>query len=337
MTTLTGSPANAPAAPRPRGRGLRLSGLAWLVWRQHRATFWTFLALTALGIAAIAYQRMGMMEYLERFNWPHPKADEDWQTGFMPYEGQFTRMGMAFVMLPVLLGVFVGAPLLAADLENGTAKLVTAQAVSRVRWLAMKLGMTALVVTVGTAALSLAFGWWWAPVKGEDTSFAWYEIYAFNSTGLVPVALSLLSIVGGVAIGMLLRRTLMAMVVTFGFVVAVQVVWSNLLVRLGTPARMTSEGFADDDRPVLPTAAYELDDSYVTGSGELLGWSTCVREPSEAAVAACQKKADLVGWSTEYLPISQMAGMQWLGAAILLALTAAVAAFILLWGRKRLV
>ena len=32
-----------------------------------------------------------------------------------------------------------------------------------------------------------------------------------------------------------------------------------------------------------------------------------------------------------------MPGMQWLGAGILFALTVAIAAFVLLWGRKRLV
>ncbi|MFI9581523.1 ABC transporter [Streptomyces sp. NPDC052236] len=339
MTTLTGSPANAPghapAAPTARGRGLRLSGATWLVWRQHRAAYCTLIAFTLLTIALIAYQRMGMLEYLDRYDWPHPKSEE-WQLGFQPYTSEFNRTGLALAAVPVLLGVFVGAPLLAADLENGTAKLVTSQAITRVRWLAMKLGITALVVTVGTTALSLAFNWWWAPIKGKETSFPWHEALAFNNTGPVPVALSLLSLVGGVAIGMLLRRTLMAMVVTLGFTVTVQFVWASFLIDLGNSARVASEGLAWESLPALPPGAYEMDRSYVTGSGELLGWSTCAREPSDAAMAACQQKADLFGWSTEYLPISQMTGMQWSGAAILLGMTAAIAAFILLWGRKRL-
>jgi hypothetical protein len=44
-----------------------------------------------------------------------------------------------------------------------------------------------------------------------------------------------------------------------------------------------------------------------------------------------------VGWSVDYLPMSQMSGMQWLGASILFALTAAVSAFLFIWGRKRIV
>ncbi|MFB8777714.1 hypothetical protein [Streptomyces broussonetiae] len=39
----------------------------------------------------------------------------------------------------------------------------------------------------------------------------------------------------------------------------------------------------------------------------------------------------------DYLPISQMTGMQWLGAGILLALTAVLTAGLFAWGRRRLV
>lgn len=44
-----------------------------------------------------------------------------------------------------------------------------------------------------------------------------------------------------------------------------------------------------------------------------------------------------MGCSVEYPPISQMGGMQRFGASALFALPAAVAVFVFLWGRKRLV
>jgi hypothetical protein len=70
-----------------------------------------------------------------------------------------------------------------------------------------------------------------------------------------------------------------------------------------------------------------MDQSYLTASGKLIGWSTCASEPTDETRAACLGAKQVVGWSVDYLPIAQMSSMQWLGAAILLALTTAITAF----------
>ncbi|MCX5265644.1 hypothetical protein [Streptomyces sp. NBC_00199] len=49
------------------------------------------------------------------------------------------------------------------------------------------------------------------------------------------------------------------------------------------------------------------------------------------------KKADIVGASIDYIPMTQMSGIQWLGVSVLFALTAGILAFLFIWGRKRLV
>jgi hypothetical protein len=334
-TGSTGGPAPAEAArPRTgRGRGLRLSGMNWLVWRQHRAAYWTLLASAAVTVAVVVYERQRMVTYLEVHGWPNLQSG--WEQGFdqAPLNMAARLLGYA----PVLIGVFLGAPLLAGDLESGTAKLVNAQSVSRVRWLATKLGVTALVVAVCTAAASVAFTWWWSPVKSSSYVLDWSDGLAFDSSGPVPVALTLITVVGGIAIGMLLRRTLLSMAVTFGFAVAVQMVWSHFRMALGDIVTVTTgDGVGDDAFPKLPDAAHVLDQSYLTASGDLIGYGSCA-EPTEKAANACLEKAQVVGWHVEYIPLSQMSAMQWLGASILLALTAGIAAFIILWGRKRLV
>jgi hypothetical protein len=209
--------------------------------------------------------------------------------------------------------------------------------VSRVRWLVTKLGMTALVVVVCATAVSAAFTWWWSPVKSTSYVLSWAEAGGFDNSGPVPVALTLLTVVGGVAIGMLLRRTLLAMVVTLGFAVALQVAWSYVRTSLGNVVTVTTHnGVGDNSSPRLPGNAYVLDESYLTASGDLIGWGSCA-EATEKAREACLDKAQVVGWSVDYIPFSQMSSMQWLGASILLALTAGIAAFVILRGRKRLV
>lgn len=316
----------------------RLSGMTWLVWRQHRTAFWTILAATALSVAWIVYQRGQLVDFLDGYGYPGKSLDEAGGK-LQQYNDAFSFVSTGLQAIPILLGVFLGAPLIAGDLENGTAKLVASQSMSRTRWLATKLALAGLVVVVSTGVMSAVFGWWWNPVKSEVTIMDWTSGAAFNTTGPVPVALTLFSVFGGVAIGVVLRRTLTAMVVTFGFTVVLQLVWGYFLLSLGNVVTVTTnKGVTGENvSPSLPHGAYEIDQSYVTGSGDLLGWSTCSGSQTGAARQVCLDKADVVGWAVQYLPMSQMNAMQWFGASILFALTAGVVAFLFFWGRKRLV
>ncbi|MFE6485457.1 ABC transporter [Streptomyces sp. NPDC057757] len=334
MSTLTST--RIPAGTEPVRRGPRLSGLNWLVWHQHRAAFWTLIALTVLAVGWMTYQRGQLTDQLESIaGWPHPKAD-DWD--MKVDSGWLTWTGAALGFIPVVVGVFLGAPLVAGDLENGTAKLVASQSVSRVRWLATKLGITALVVVPLTVVLSLVFDWWWQPVKDRPTVLDWTSGTGFDTTGPVPVALTLFTLVGGVAIGMLLRRTLLSMVVTLGFAVAVQLVWSYIRLDLADIVTVTTRNGVgnEDDFPRLPGSAYAVDQSYLTANGDLIGWGSCA-EATQKATDACLKDKQVIGWSVDYIPFSQMSSMQWFGASVLFALTAATTVFILFWGRRRLV
>jgi hypothetical protein len=317
----------------------RLSGMTWLVWRQHRAAFWTIIAATVLCAAWIVYQRGQMMNFLDAYGFPTKNLD-DAEKEFQPYLDAFHSVTTGLTAIPVILGVLLGAPLLAGDLENGTAKLIAAQSVSRNRWLATKLGLTGLVVVVATVTLSVVFAWWWNPIKLHSADIDWTTSDFFNTTGPAPVALTLLSVFGGVAIGVVLRRTLVAMVVTLGFTVALQTVWGHFAMSLGNIVTATSKPVSPGTVitfPEVPRTAYVADTSYVTGSGKLLDVSTCSDAPMEQGIELCMKKADIVGASVDYIPISQMGGMQWFGASILFALTAGVVAFLFIWGRKRLV
>ncbi|MDX2677314.1 ABC transporter permease subunit [Streptomyces soliscabiei] len=317
----------------------RLSGMTWLVWRQHRAAFWTMIAATVLGAAWMVYQRGQMMDFLSSYGFPAKKLDNA-EKEISPYIGAFNTVTTGLTAIPVMLGVLLGAPLLAGDLENGTAKLIAAQSVSRSRWLATKLALTGLVVTVTTVALSAVFAWWWSPIKTQNVDIDWTSREFFNTTGPAPVALSLLSVFGGVLIGVILRRTLVAMVVTLGFTVAVQAAWGYFKLSLGDIVTATTKPVSPGGIftfPEVPRTAYVADTSYVTGSGKLLDVSTCSDAPMDQGIELCMKKADIVGASIDYIPISQMSDMQWFGASILFALTAGIVAFLFFWGRKRLV
>lgn len=86
---------------------------------------------------------------------------------------QLAEMGL--MLLPVLIGVFLAAPLIAREMEAGTHKLVLSQSVGPLRWLAAKTAVPALVVLAATTVLSVVFAWMWAVVGDEVSGAYWYS------------------------------------------------------------------------------------------------------------------------------------------------------------------
>lgn len=339
MTTLTRDPARtAPAGPTRDNWIPRLSGPVWLVWRQHRAAFWTLVAVTLLGVLVMVHLRGQTVDFLAAQD-PASRRSGGLPPEFQTHVDRLFSIGSYLGYLPVLAGVFLGAPLIAGDLETGTAKLVTSQSVSRLRWLTMKLAVPAAMLALSAGVLTAVFTWWWSPVKGLSDGLIWTSF--FSVTGVVPVAYALLTFTVGAAAGLLLRRTLVSMVVTLGIVVAIGFVWDEVWRSLGNVMSVsTDKGVGPGAvRPELPTQAEQSGDGayFLTSSGDRLDWMTCLDQvENDRAHAACLESKHVIGWSIDYLPVSQMQSMQWLGAGIMLAVAAAVAAFVILRGRKRL-
>ncbi|MFC8231027.1 ABC transporter permease subunit [Streptomyces sp. NPDC057287] len=339
MTTLTRDPARkAPAGTARSGWRPRLGGPVWLVWRQHRAAFWTLIGVTLVGVLVMVHLRGQMMDYLATLD-PTSRRSDGLPPEFEAYTDPLFSIGSYLSYIPVLAGVLLGAPLISGDLETGTAKLATSQSVSRMRWLIVKLAVPAVMLTLSAGVLTTVLTWWWHPVKGLSSSLIWTAF--FSVTGVTPVAHALLTFTVGAAVGLLLRRTLVSMVVTLGVVVAMGFVWSELWRSLGHVMSVgTDKGVGPGAvQPELPTEAEQQGQGtyFLTSSGDRLDWTTCLDQvEDDRAHTACLESKHVIGWSLDYLPVSQMQSMQWLGAGIMLAIAAAVATFVILWGRKRL-
>ncbi|MEV0278952.1 ABC transporter permease subunit [Streptomyces sp. NPDC050610] len=321
-TTAPARTGTTPAKRRPRV----LHGLVWLVWRQHRIAFWLLIAAGVIGSAVMIYQRTGLVDLLH-----HSGKGDGNQSFHSLYDSLFQDASESLQSLPALIGVFLGAPLIASDRESGTAQLVTTQATGRDRWIATKLGMAAAITLVCTAALAAAFTWLWKPARLLVSSGDWLGSDVFDVTGPMPVAFSLLMLVTGVAIGMLLRRAIAAMALTLVVGFAVQIVWDYVRPMLASP-RVLTFPFDSDGIDKLPSGAVQIDNWISTADNKLYGFGTCV---GDAHPDACRAKLGIVNNYVEYFGYDQMQGMQWLGAGILLALAAAITVFILWWVRRR--
>jgi ABC-2 family transporter protein len=124
------------------------------------------------------------------------------------------QVALAAVVLivPVLIGMFWGAPLIARELEAGTVRLAWTQSVTRKRWLLTKLGIVAAASALVAGLLSLMFFWWVSPI--DDVNQNRFSPFAFSLHGIVPIGYAIFAFAVGVTTGVLFRRTLPAMATT---------------------------------------------------------------------------------------------------------------------------
>ncbi|MDT0266004.1 ABC transporter permease [Streptomyces sp. DSM 44915] len=315
-TAPQGDPGARAAAPRPGLRArLRPHGMVWLVWRQHRAGLWTVLALAAATTGALLWVRGDLADTLAA----NPLvAGEDFDMALVPHVDRIDLVGLALTFVPLLIGVFLGAPLFAGDLESGTAKLVGVQSSSSRRWLLTKLGTAAAVACLGAVAVGLAFRGWWDLISAWGIGPTFETTQVFDSTGPVLVAMTLLALLIGATVGLYLRRTLPAMVVTLGILVALKIAWEPFRLAFGSTTTVTTSDGTASGPPRPPDGAVHLDTFRLAADGGSHDGESCVPpgqvEPDDAW---CEESQEIVGWSVEYLPLSQLAPMQWLSAAAL--------------------
>src|SRR5207247_984538 len=127
-----------------------------------------------------------------------------------------------FLVIPMLVGVFWGAPLVAREVEQGTHRLVWTQGVTRRRWFGTKVALIGPVTAAGGALFALLVTWWSSPlVKASDDRFA---VGIFDLRGIAPIGYVLFALALGVAAGAMIRKTLPAMAATLGGFVVVRVV-----------------------------------------------------------------------------------------------------------------
>ncbi len=195
--------------------------MTWLIWRQVRAQLLAVYALVALAalVLALTGPRIARLTPADG-NLFGQLTESD---RFIYYSGI-----VVIAVVPALIGIFWGAPLVARELENGTHRLVWNQSVTRHRWLAAKLGIVALLTAVAVGILTLAITWWADPLDGIQSETrgslpSRLAPVAFAMRGVVPIGYAVFALVLGVTLGVLLRRSLPAMALTLAVYVAVQV------------------------------------------------------------------------------------------------------------------
>ena len=194
--------------------------MIWVNWRQHRSQAIACLGvLAALAVYAIvvstsmrtAFTNDGLPACLAR---GPATSCENGITSFTNRFGSEVNVAFWSVLLifPGLLGVIIGAPLIARELEFGTWRLAWSQSVTRTRWLVVKLSLVSGGVIVFGAAITAVITWYRAPM---DRLTGHFIPNAYDFEGLVLTAYILCAFGFAVLAGLLIRRSIPAMIAAF--------------------------------------------------------------------------------------------------------------------------
>jgi hypothetical protein len=203
--------------------------MTWLVWRQHRVQFTLGAALlAALAVLLVITGLQMASQYhsaLVACAANHSCANLS-STLFL---GNHAVGFLVILTLgaPALVGLFWGAPLVAAEAEAGTTQFAWMQSITRKHWLTVKVGWMLLAAAIWGGVISALVTWWSGPDNAMQLDA--FKPGRFDIMGIVPVAYSLFAVALGIAAGALLRRTLPAMVVTLAGFIAVRAIVTLLL------------------------------------------------------------------------------------------------------------
>jgi hypothetical protein len=186
-----------------------------LVWRLHRTQAYTAgAAIAALG-ALLLLTGITMARDYHTFLASCAAARSCGHASqVFAGDSAITSLVNATMAVPLLFGLFWGAPLLAREFEDGTHNLAWTQGVTRIRWLNYTVGWPLAAAAGWGAAMAALVSWWRAPQNAAGAPVR-LATFTFDIQGVVPVAYAVFAVALGIAAGALLRRVLPAMAATF--------------------------------------------------------------------------------------------------------------------------
>jgi hypothetical protein len=232
---------------RPDEHGARLRPVPWrrmagVTWRQHRIalagvalllgalTVWLWTAGSSLHSAYAAATAC------------HPASSPACQNLIVTFNGSATSNfmgnkgpgGVLLQLVPALIGAFVGAPVLARELETGTFRYAWTQGFGRWRWALAKLVLLGVALAAATAAFGVLVSWYFQPYLGngqqvpglyQNSPFA--NLFSLREVTFPAWTLAAFAI--GALAGMLIRRVVPAIVATLAIYAGLAFATAGLL------------------------------------------------------------------------------------------------------------
>jgi len=220
MTTLT-VPARSEedATPRP----VPWRRMAWVTWRQHRfALGGVVVFLGALSVLLWLAGRQVYSTHAAAVAACQSASSLTCPNAIVAFNGTngFLSNGFILQAVPPLIGAFVGAPVLARELETGTFRYAWTQGFSRWRWTLAKLVPLAIALAVAAGLFSLLLDWYYQPyfdAANQNLSLEYPTPFfpgLFDLRGIGFAAWTVTAFAIGALAGLLIRRVVPAIAAT---------------------------------------------------------------------------------------------------------------------------
>jgi hypothetical protein len=311
--------------------------MSWLVWRQHRKQL--LFALVGLAVLALVLVPTGMSSHkaIDKYSAclrtlgtadfiPLDKAHTCQGLGenFNATHETWAYAGILLLVLPLLIGLFWGAPLVAREVEQGTHRLVWTQGITRRRWALTKLGLVGSAVVVLGVVYSVLVTWWMEPLNGAVAERFGYLF--FDQQGVVPVAYTLFALAVGVFAGTVFPRMLPAMATTLVAFVAARIVVA-VLVRPNFRSEETKTALVAGTDKIMPNPAagnWITDAGIRTADGQVVqsgGTGYCFPAPGSPG-RGCGEYGEGAYNLWTYQPGERFWPFQWAEAGLYVVLSA---------------
>lgn len=316
--------------------------MSWLTWRQYRLQ----AAISGVLLAALAGLLVATwIPMASQWHSALASCSASGTCGSLPGTLFLGNHAVGFLVImtlgvPPVLGILLGAPLVAHEAESSARVFAWTQGVTRRRWLAVKAGWVLLASAVTGGVVSALVTWWSGPnnaLHGDAFSSS-----RFDLMGIVPVGYAVFAVALGIATGALIRRVVPAIGITLVGFVAVRAVF-DLWLRPHYLAALTHV-YAMTSTWAMPGAAWQLASGVVTPGGTMLtmqdgsdiapnvssSWvpQTCPdagARGGSSAVLSCMQSAGFRQFGT-YQPGDRFWAFQGIEAGIFVALAAALIA-----------
>jgi ABC-type transport system involved in multi-copper enzyme maturation permease subunit len=315
--------------------------MAWVTWRQHRT------ALTGVGVLLVAIAVGLWVAGLHLHHAYgaaiacHPASSFACNSLVNSFNGMYGFLSDGFLLqvVPALIGAFLGAPLLARELESGTFRFAWTQGFGRQRWTMAKVVGLGVVVTAVAGAITVLFSWYYQPYFPAGSQALYvskalpigtsspFSPGLFDLRGVTFAAWTLTAFAIGVLAGVLIRRVVPAIVATLAVYTGLAFAVGGFLrqhyvaplvtSKLNIPSSawvISQQWFTTSGRPASPGA---LNQVLLKAPGQLFGKGGVPKSLTVWQYLAHHGYTQL----TTYQPVSRFWSFQWIEGGWLLALS----------------